>query len=297
LQRKILFLSLIAMAFFAMELTACLPGNDISQTDLATQQATGNEGSPSGAPQTSPEPEEIDPAFFQTQWEMSAHANTYVLDALGKNSTCARCHAPTSFVPSMEDMPESCAVCKFEVAPPPPTIAETDWGNVTCNICHRVKKDVVQPEYAWLSVPPIDEYEYVATTTELCMKCHGEMDIVGHGVPNLANAHQGYTCTECHDAHSTTATCASELCHASVANQATPTPGHDENHAAVTCWACHDMDGQTVGPDDQGKWVTFLPDSTIPFASHNIVKQASCDRCHFVNNPWNLSASVSQTNP
>jgi hypothetical protein len=293
LQRRTLILSLIAPVFLVVGLTACQAGEDVTIEEPAPQQVPSNEGSPTGAPQSTGNPTGAAPsASIQSMWEASPHAHTYVLDELGMNSTCARCHAPTSYIPSMDDMPDSCAVCKFEVAPPPPTIAEVDWGNIPCKVCHRLKRGEVKPEYAWLSIPPIDEYEDLATTTDLCLKCHGQIDIADHGMPDLANAHAGYTCTQCHDAHTTTATCASEICHANVLNPTSPTPGHDENHETVTCWACHDAAGLAVGPDDQGNWVTLLPDSSIPFASHNIVKQALCERCHYINNPWNLSEEV-----
>lgn len=293
MQRRTLILSLIAAAFLAVGLTACQPGTETPPQGQASPQVPTNQGSPTGAPQSPGSPTEtVPPPLIQSQWEASPHGNTYVLDELGNNSTCARCHAPTSFIPSMDDMPESCAACKFEVDPPPPTIAQTDWDNVPCNVCHRVKKGEVQPEFAWLSIPPIDEYEDLSSTTDLCLKCHGQIDIAGHEMPDLANAHAAYTCTQCHDPHTTTATCASEICHADVLNPTTPIVGHDEDHQAVTCWACHDAAGLAAGPDEQGKWVTFLPASSTPYASHNIVKQAPCERCHYLNNPWNLSAEV-----
>ena len=293
MQRITLFFSLIASAFLAIGLNACQPqGNTPTQ-----EQVPSNLGSPTEAPQVTGELTEIAPDSIQPLWEASPHAHTYVLDELGMNSTCALCHAPINYVPSMEDMPEACSTCKFEVEPPPPTIAEADWDNVPCNVCHRVKKGEVQPEYAWLAIPPIDEYEDLNSTTDLCLKCHGQSDIAGHEMPDLANAHAGYTCTQCHDAHSTIATCASEICHANAKTPTPPIPGHDADHQAVTCWACHDAAGLAVGPDGQGNWTTLLPASSIPYASHNIVKQASCDRCHFVNNPWNLSVKVPSVTP
>lgn len=300
--RRYIFLSLLGAAFLIIAAqTACTPESrtqlEKSETQVlqpipSSTEVPSNEGSPTKAPQPTSVPTEISPELIQTMWAASPHAKTYVLDALGTNSTCALCHAPINFVPSMDDMPASCAACKFEVEPPPPTIAEADWDHVACNVCHRVKKGQVQAEYAWLSIPPIDEYEQVATTTDLCLKCHGQIDIAGHEMPDLANAHSGYTCTQCHNAHSTTATCSSELCHVDVLNPTTPILGHDKDHLEVTCWACHDAAGLEVGPDDQGNWSALLPDTSIPYASHNIVKQALCERCHFVNNPWKLSAEV-----
>jgi hypothetical protein len=220
-----------------------------------------------------------------------------VQDELGTNSSCAYCHAPTNFVPSMEDMPESCSACKFEVEAPPPTIPESDWANVPCNVCHRVKKGVVAEEYAWLAIPPIDEYEEVASSTELCLKCHGGTDVADHVAPDLSNIHSDYTCTDCHDAHSTKTACQSELCHSTVMDAEAGIPGHDEEHAMVTCWACHDAAGLQIGVDDLGQWTTLLPGSMKPYASHNIVTTAPCERCHFVNNPWELPDEVTIPSP
>jgi len=199
----------------------------------------------------------------------------------------------------MDDMPASCATCKFEVEPPPPTLAEADWESISCNVCHRIKKGVVDPEYAWLSVPPIDEYEDVESTTELCLQCHIEINIFGHETPNLANAHADFTCTQCHDAHSTIASsCASENCHADTLNPPSAAiPGHDDDHGAVPCWVCHDAAGLAIGLDDQGNWITLQDVSLIPYASHDITRQVLCERCHFLNNPWNLSNDVSKASP
>lgn len=292
MQRRTLFLSLIATVFLAAGLTACQPGGDTSPEELASQQVPSNEGSPTGAPQSTGSPTEIAPASIQSLWEASPHGHTYVLDDLGMNSTCARCHAPLNYIPSMEDMPASCATCKFEVDPPPPTIAEADWENIPCNVCHRVKRGEVDPKYAWLSIPPIDEYEDLASTTELCIKCHTVADVAGHTGIDVAGAHLGYTCTQCHDAHSTTSSCATEICHTDVLNLSTPIPGHDENHKAVTCGACHDASGLEISLDEQGIWTTLQAESSTPFTSHDIALEALCERCHFSNNPWNLSEDV-----
>jgi hypothetical protein len=297
LQRRTLFLSLTNAIFLAVWLTACQTVMETSPEELISQQVPTNEGSPTRAPQSTGNPTEIAPDPIQSGWEASAHANSYVLDELGMNSTCARCHAPVNYIPSMEDMPDSCATCKFEIEPPAPLIAEADWEGISCNICHQVKKGEVDPEYAWLAIPPIDEYEDMATTTELCMKCHTVEDVAGHTGFELAGAHLANTCTDCHDAHSTAATCSSEVCHADVINPSTPIPGHDEDHMMVACWTCHDASGLVVGPDDEENWITFEASTLKPFVSHNIVKEAPCEHCHFLNNPWNLPADISTANP
>jgi hypothetical protein len=107
----------------------------------------------------SPEADAVhDPTMITSAWESSPHADTFILDDNGQNNTCAQCHAPINWLPSMEDLPESCFACKFELEPPPPTIAESEWLDVPCKVCHKVdKKDNVEPEYAWLECP-LDEY-------------------------------------------------------------------------------------------------------------------------------------------
>lgn len=296
MQTRPLFLCLTAAAILTVSLIACQPGKETSTGEPASPDMPVSEGSPAGTPLDG-SPVEPSPDSIQSLWAASPHGNSYELDDAGTNSTCARCHAPVNYVPSMDDMPESCAACKFEVEPPPPLIAETDWVNVSCNVCHQVRRGEVDPEYAWLSIPPIEEYEELATTTELCVKCHTPVNVLDHYGIEVAGDHAGYTCTQCHDPHSTIASCSTSVCHPEVADPAAPIAGHDAAHAAVTCVACHDASGLDVRPDDEGGWFTYQPGSLIPAASHNIVRQALCERCHYSNNPWNLSPEVSSTAP
>lgn len=231
-------------------------------------------------------------------WAASNHASTFVMADDGTNSKCARCHAPVQWVPTMDDIPESCLTCKFEVEPPPPVIAEADWEHVPCQVCHKVKKDEVKPEYLWLEIAAIEEYAEVASTTELCMKCHEAVDVPGHEEPLFTEVHQDQTCTDCHDAHGTASGCSKSGCHEDAMSPAEPLAGHDEDHALVSCLACHDAAGLEVGlNEDTGMWTTFLAagdaETPAPFASHQIQREAHCERCHFSGNLWGLSESVS----
>jgi hypothetical protein len=253
-------------------------------------------------PQDQSQDEPLDPAVIQQNWESSSHASTFVEGVAGNNNTCARCHAPANWFPSIDDMPESCFACKFEVSDPPPYIAENDWQNVSCNICHQLdKKDNVEPGYIYLEVAAIEEYSDVATTTELCQKCHTAVDLPGHDVAELAGAHADYMCTECHDSHAAAAlSCGSVGCHDDVIEPAVSIAGHDQDHQKVSCVACHDAAGMQVAfIEEMGVWTTIVSGSMetdqdiFALTSHNIVKESSCDRCHFENNPWNLSSTVS----
>ena len=229
---------------------------------------------------------------IQTKWQASTHATTYVLDSDGKNSTCAQCHAPVQWVPSMDEMPESCYACKFEIDPPPPIIAEADWTHVECKICHMTNKKDVLPEIGWLEIAQIEQYAAVGSATELCLKCHHTVEVAGHVGQVSEGAHVEMGCTDCHDAHSQQASCSEAGCHETM-DAGAVIAGHDADHSMVTCSACHDASGLEVGPDAEGNWVTFHPQPAdaaekVAFTSHNTVLEAPCERCHFAENPWGL---------
>lgn len=230
---------------------------------------------------------------ISTLWQQSAHASTYVLDENNQNSTCARCHAPVNWIPSMDDMPESCSTCKFEIDPPPPVIAESEWTHIECRVCHQVKKDEVQPEIAWLEIAAIEEYAEVSSVTALCDHCHLAGEIDGHVSVIVAGDHATYACVNCHDAHRTEISCDTEGCHTAAMDGSEGIIGHDLDHTQVSCSACHDGSGLDVGPlEDAQTWATFLPGEAIPFASHQTQRLVDCERCHFDANPWSLSEVV-----
>ncbi|MFX0145536.1 MAG: hypothetical protein ACFE9C_15835 [Candidatus Hodarchaeota archaeon] len=287
-------MNIVILVIFGFMLTAC---TSTESTPEATKSPTEREPSSqaTGVPQEETKPPE-DPNVIQRAWESSSHSDSFVVSKAGTNSTCARCHAPVNWIPTMDDMPETCLVCKFEVDPPPPLIPEAEWTHVECIVCHKVKKDEVQAEYAWLEIAPIEEYAEVASVTELCDKCHLGDGIPEHAPVIVGRAHQSYECTECHNAHDTLATCSTSGCHADVPPS---TPGHDEDHASVACVACHDASGMEIGlVEETGTWFTFFVfdvagERSKPFASHNTALEAPCDRCHYPENPWGLIESVS----
>jgi len=229
-------------------------------------------------------------------WEESKHANTYVIEN-GAHNECARCHSPANWIPtSPEDMPATCATCKFTIKTPKP-VEKADWKNIGCEQCHRVEKETVTQAVAWRNPalanfdPSSDPYETVKTNTELCEKCHRDTYKIEMG----KSAHANKTCTDCHDPHSTRASCTTAQCHPNVLKPTQPIVGHDTAHANVHCVACHDAGGWKVQPTgDKKTWLTLRPTdlkgnpNPIPYTSHNLQKTVDCARCHFAGNPWNL---------
>jgi hypothetical protein len=285
--RYTLYLTFVLL--LAILLVAC-------QSDTSTPGVTTTKPDQQSSPVADVVPDPEGPTIEQS-WQSSPHADTFVETAAGKNNLCARCHAPAVFVPTMEDIPESCFTCKFEIAPPPPFIPQEEWTNIECNVCHLVNKDgEAEPEFAWLLFLMINEYEEVDSSTELCGKCHADADLnlSDHELIVVSGAHADFTCTDCHDAHVLATSCGAAGCH----DEIQEIPGHDEDHEVVTCGACHDASDLEVGPDeDLGSWLTFLPANaegvSVPFTSHNTQLEASCERCHYPDNPWDLSEDVS----
>lgn len=271
------------------------PENPSEEAVPAQETGAQETNAPEAAQPEAAAPEEETPEQIQAKWQTGPHAQTYVLDSAGINSACARCHAPVNWIPSMDDMPESCYACKFEVKPAPPLIAENEWTHVECKICHEVKKKEVQAEVSWLEIAQIEQYAAVASTTELCLKCHVPAEVPGHVGITVAGAHAEMACSDCHDAHDMTASCGEAGCHETLEVAGAVIAGHDADHASVSCSACHDASGLEVGPDAAGSWVSFLPaaeDETAEktaFTSHNTVRAAPCERCHFAENPWGLN--------
>ena len=83
-----------------------------------------------------------------------------------------------NWMPTLDDIPESCQACKFELPVPPTFIQESDWLHVSCIMCHQVdKKGIVQAEVEWLEIPVLEEYVSVETHSELCLKCHNTENV------------------------------------------------------------------------------------------------------------------------
>lgn len=254
-----------------------------------------------------------DPQMAQIQqaWERGPHADTYALEK-GPNTYCARCHSPANWdTEATIDPPPNCVSCKFAFEPEPriaagnPLVDEADWQSIDCAVCHPVEDGVVQAQIAWYD-RQTGYYETVSSSAELCSQCHRDTETLRHARPLGDEAHADFDCTDCHDAHDTTASCGGTECHEEViaareGQTEAEHKGHDAAHAAVACVACHDATGLEVGPlEDQAGWMTFRTvdllgrSSTEAYQSHQLGLDVDCRRCHFAGNLWGLSEGVDE---
>lgn len=299
-QPKATFLPVVCVSLFALGVTACVTKpTPMPPAPVPTAVPATATPAPAISPEAKSAAQPTSPAIDpRSLWQGSKHASTFVADKEGKNNECARCHAPMNWMPTaLEDIPAACQTCKFNVRPPKP-VAKGDWRNVDCEQCHKTEKGVVSQQVAWLNAAiaqfdtNADPYEAVKSSSELCEKCHRDAFKIEVG----KNVHAALSCTDCHNVHSTAASCMDGKCHAGVLKPGQPIAGHDAAHAPVACTACHDAAGLKVGPtDDRSQWVVFRTidlggkQMTTPYASHNLKRSVDCARCHFSGNPWGLS--------
>lgn len=305
---------LVATSLIIVLLSACQPPDNTPTTAPTATPTPRPTLTPTPAPTSTPTPEPT-PTLTPAQaaiWQAyqgSPHANTYGLSK-GPNTYCARCHSPRNWDPAAAiDPPPNCVSCKFEFEDSPriasgnPLVPENEWQDIGCEMCHRVENGVAAAQTAWLNTAT-GAYEQVITTTALCEKCHTDTDTLRHRRDLDDSAHAEFVCTDCHDPHSAIANCTDSHCHADALAPASPIAGHDAAHATVTCVACHDAAGLEVGPlEAQNVWITFRTvellgrSSTEPYQSHQLQRTVDCARCHFPDNPWDLSGAIENVNP
>jgi hypothetical protein len=241
-----------------------------------------------------------DTSLIRQAWQKSPHANTFD-QGKGPNTYCARCHSPRNWDPAAKIDPQpNCVSCKFSfdpamrIAKGNPPVAKQDWKDIGCEVCHKTENGVTLAQIAWLD-NATGKYESVANATALCEKCHTDTETIRRKRDLGTSAHKGFSCVQCHNAHSTTASCTSQACHPNILNPAQPILGHDKTHATVGCVACHDASQYKVGIDKPtGMWTTFRTtelmgrSTTAVFQSHNMARAVDCNKCHAPNNPWGL---------
>lgn len=268
-----------------------------------------------------------------TKWEQSAHANTYDLSK-GPNTYCARCHSPKNWDPQSKiDAAPNCVSCKLASEDSPrmalnnPLVVEDAWEDIGCDICHARIDGRVSGEIAWWN-QTTQTHEEIVDSNDLCQKCHENTEVLEHRIDLGERLHQGSSCIDCHDAHSTEASCTNEGCHAGIVEltdfpPATPVGVHTEGsnafcaasnchpaatavatqprsvhgyiHSSVSCVACHAAGEVHIGPSSEsGLWVTWRSLDLYglyweqPYASHNLQVEVDCLRCHSDDSPWGL---------
>jgi hypothetical protein len=235
-----------------------------------------------------------DPFSVEALWQEGPHADTFVVAEDNTNNSCTQCHSPMNWNPTSENQPVKWTASQIDISPPTPLIDEVEWNNVSCNVCHPGEKDQIRGEFAWLENAPTDEYSEVDSSTVLCQKCHLAGEVEGHHSLDVEGSHSEFLCTDCHDAHSTAATCSSAGCHEPFTAECESIETHDKPHAEVTCSACHDNgEPQIKWNEEFQAWDTFRlssrgnPVEYEPYTSHNLTLEVDCDRCHAPgDHPW-----------
>ena len=230
-------------------------------------------------------------------WQAGPHAAAYDLGK-GPNTYCARCHSPQNWDPEAKvDPPPNCVSCKFpneqevRIAEGNLLIPEEEWKGVSCDVCHPMGMDGSKMEIAWHDV--VTGYsESVASPTDLCEKCHHDTETLHYKVELGTHAHTDFSCTNCHEPHSTRASCGNIGCHDDVvAVMAIYNPKHLGISDNAVCIGCHTrgMDEHTmyvkeIGTDDCISCHINLIEIPITSAvqlGHTIYHQSvTCSACH-----------------
>jgi hypothetical protein len=230
-------------------------------------------------------------------WQAGPHAAGYDLGK-GPNTYCARCHSPHNWDPEAKvDPPPNCVSCKFpneeevRIAESNPLIPEEDWKGISCDVCHQMEIASTDMGIAWRDA--VTGYsESVASPTELCEKCHHDTDVLQYKMDLGSHTHTDFTCVDCHEPHSTRASCGNVGCHDDVvAVMAIYNPTHLGITDNAVCVSCHTrgMDEHTMyvkelGTDDCLSCHINLVEMPITSAvqlGHTIYHQTvSCSACH-----------------
>ena len=233
---------------------------------------------------------------IEMRWEAGVHAQTYVENETGANSSCAQCHAPLEWQPLSSELPPAWVQAGLKGLSAPIAIAESNWPDVGCEVCHPQPRDQITGEISWLSIPSKSIYELRDTSSHLCLTCHLPAPGGDHTPLVFEGVHSELTCTDCHDAHDGSASCGTTTCHQPFAEECEAIETHDNPHRVVTCSGCHDGLGLPIGwNEEQEKWDTFtggdpqIASEADVFSSHALVLEVDCDRCHAPgDHPWDL---------
>jgi hypothetical protein len=230
-------------------------------------------------------------------WQAGPHAAGYDLGK-GPNTYCARCHSPQNWDPAaVIDAPPNCVSCKFpneaevRIAEGNPLVPEENWKGIPCEVCHRNGGENTEVEIAWFDA--VSGYsESVASSSDLCEKCHHDTETLSYQVDLGSHAHIDFECTNCHEPHSTRASCGSVGCHNDVvAVMAIYNPAHlgvPDNNVCIGCHTRgmdeHTMYVKELGTDDCISChanLVDIPESPAVQPGHTIYHQSlTCSACH-----------------
>lgn len=276
------FRSICTLLLLGITITGCLMNANSQNTEQV---------------QTNPSTPDLSQSIFWLAWESSNHADTYDLEK-GPNTYCAKCHSPLNWDPdSVIDAPPNCVTCKFSheyelrVAEGNPLVPEDEWKDIGCESCHMVDEGVVNEQIAWYNAQT-NFYETMTDSTSLCEKCHLDNETLRHMRELGTYAHANFTCTTCHDPHSTVANCGAEGCHLDIIqDRLLPSDKHIGIQSMSECLTCHplglrlhSMETRQIGEEDcLGCHSNFkgLTREDIPPLQHSLIHASvSCTACH-----------------
>jgi len=206
-------------------------------------------------------------------WQAGPHAAGYDLGK-GPNTYCAVCHSPKNWDPLARiDDPPNCVSCKFpneddvRIAEGNPLVPEDEWKGISCEVCHPQGFDTNDVSIAWFDI--VTGYtETVATTTDLCQKCHRDTETLRYQVHFGSQVHTEFTCTDCHEPHSANANCGNMGCHEEVvAVMSIYNPAHLGISDNGVCVECH-----TRGMDEHTMYIKELGTDNCISCHANLVE-------------------------
>lgn len=256
-----------------------------------TIQAQGPQPRPTVDPDAIASPAQV--AAAMADWLQSKHADTYD-DGMGADTTCARCKSPLNWNPTAlaAEAAMDCASCKRVPGEERPVleggepIAESEWHNIGCEVCHEPVGNSYRIEPVFWN-QPLGEYEPVESAEDLCAHCHeGQHGFEVTEEVHADSAHPGWGCLDCHEPHGDDISC--EDCHDVLAGEGAM---EHLNHQQVRCSACHDQGGLALWTERDPASPFYGEVITIRFAhtltswpSHNLQTEVSCGECHHTRN-------------
>lgn len=198
---------------------------------------------------------------------------------------------------------------------------------ISCEVCHSAVEGALQRELSWID-QETGQIEAVSDASKLCIKCHPSQDTADWIAKGTPLTHPEYGCIDCHNAHTTQASCTQSACHSDIretlATSVEKPDGHPEEgdpnnnymcggaachdlvkkalgspiyhqytHSQVPCTVCHDASGMAVDKEVDLGWITIANsdqgnDTTKALVSHIIGREVTCKKCHSSDNPWSL---------